>query len=136
MRKFYLSASHGNISVNSSFVTTEFSGDDFDDDEMSNISNDTVVNEENINKDQNLSSSSSGMVAAYFTPKTSDTSNIVVHSIPVQLNSPINSFHSTDIKPYVQLFQYLIPNDSNVLRLLGNLLFGRAQLKLRRALTT
>jgi hypothetical protein len=98
MRKFYLSASHGNISVNSSFVTTEFSGDDFDDDEMSNISNDTVVNEEN-NKDRNLSSSSSGMVAAYFTPKTSDTSNIIVHSIPVQFNSPINSFHSTDIKP-------------------------------------
>ena len=34
MRKFYLSASNGNLSVNTSFVSTEFSGDEFIDDEV------------------------------------------------------------------------------------------------------
>ena len=34
MRKFYLSASNGNLSVNTSFVSTDFSGDEFIDDEV------------------------------------------------------------------------------------------------------
>ena len=34
MRKFYLSASNGNLSVNTSFVSTDFSGDEFVDDEV------------------------------------------------------------------------------------------------------
>ena len=104
MRKFYLSASQGNLSVNSSFVTTEFSGNDFDDDEISDISQDTIVDEVgNEVKERNVSSSSSGMVAAYFTPptKSPNTSNVVVHSIPVQMTS--NSFHSNNTQPYVSI---------------------------------
>ena len=75
-------------------------------------SDNTVVDEEHIRrshtpsvKSERTSSESSGMVAAYWTPQESpgrrepENHKMVVHSIPVQLASPVNTLQRALVSP-------------------------------------